>query len=1186
VSKSNKENMKKINRLCKILSITLLFLISSVGMAYSQTPTLKNNPVKTNPSPFGETYLTGTTFSIANDESETDKTYFKLSEVIFGRPIATLEMGSKYQEYNGVWDHTVAGVNPCYAILSNPAVLACSARQDGVNRLICQMPAVGETIFKVKVSSYKPGSAFSISMMMEEVSGAGDAQLILTVNGRSINYSEMSVSSGGSAHWQPYESSFDTSELDIEVKFTGGSGAVLAFSDLYIYGGLDVLSISASESVVTLGTPVTFTATSASDVDLDAVAWEKNANGAGYAPLLDDSGAQLVGATMVDKPETGETCYRAIATVEGAIVYSNEVCVSAEYKCATNSAQHNLFIEDFGTLASETARSSGSVDYINTSIYSFIDNCKPLKAEGTYALMTNPKFAGYGDLGNDDNSCSPDVNNLWFRDLYDHTFGGQKDGQWGAMLMVNAANLAGTTEQLVYSRTVEMPCTNTNMIFSAWFANAANPQRVSTQISMKFVVRDQNGNVIEAATLQIDEIKPEDGWVKGETSFNSGNNEKLTVEIYNCIEGGNGNDFMVDDISFSICTPEVSLIPEPTSNDVVINGEFVTGPCREAITLNVQTSMIEAIFDTPQYLWFMKDVSSSNFVHLSNNDNQTFLRTAIAPYTQYFVVATANAEDARNYLAGQLSVCSPVAVSNTVTLLCTPNLEVTVTARKCDKVYLTGTVYDAPDSFNFWWEQSTDGEHWTKMPYPNSQQSIEYTLTESTYFRINSEFIPSKPTELQEMTGVSLESSVELGYPGTLVTFTATTLNLPMEGSMYRWYNSTSEGEWSEIKSTLEPELEYTIQNTVETIKVVAGACDATVTIKKLDFYMQPVTQECNDVILKPISLIGEDETVSYKWQYLPASASEWKDLPNSLIQDVEVEDENGEKIEGCVKIRITEDTQFRLVGVGEYGELISNPDQGVTSYKFNDNCIDVPWTDDDIVYPAFIDSTRRECNTITLYAGVQEGIAFNWQKSIDGEVWEDMSETTSPLTVLITEPTMFRVKTSQEVVSDSTGFIELMLIELTIDKQSIILGDEVTVTATSTNIDSSEPITWFENDVQQDVQGDSYVSKPLVATKYSAMQAGCVAEAVAVTEIIWPTVFTPMVVDGFNDDFVVNMEPNVALKIYDRYGNLVIETTNGWDGKDANGNYAMPNVYFYVATLANGEVVKGNVELLNEKQK
>jgi gliding motility-associated-like protein len=75
------------------------------------------------------------------------------------------------------------------------------------------------------------------------------------------------------------------------------------------------------------------------------------------------------------------------------------------------------------------------------------------------------------------------------------------------------------------------------------------------------------------------------------------------------------------------------------------------------------------------------------------------------------------------------------------------------------------------------------------------------------------------------------------------------------------------------------------------------------------------------------------------------------------------------------------------------------------------------------------------------------------------------------------------------------------------------------------------------------------------------------------------------MLADGFNDDFVVGMEPKVALKIYDRYGNLVVETTDGWDGKDAKGNYAMPGVYYYVATLSNGDVQKGNVELLNEKK-
>jgi gliding motility-associated-like protein len=75
------------------------------------------------------------------------------------------------------------------------------------------------------------------------------------------------------------------------------------------------------------------------------------------------------------------------------------------------------------------------------------------------------------------------------------------------------------------------------------------------------------------------------------------------------------------------------------------------------------------------------------------------------------------------------------------------------------------------------------------------------------------------------------------------------------------------------------------------------------------------------------------------------------------------------------------------------------------------------------------------------------------------------------------------------------------------------------------------------------------------------------------------------MAVDGFNDDFIIGMEPKVALQVFDRYGNLVVETTDGWDGKDKNGKYALPGVYYYIATLPNGEIIKGNVELLNEKK-
>ena len=74
------------------------------------------------------------------------------------------------------------------------------------------------------------------------------------------------------------------------------------------------------------------------------------------------------------------------------------------------------------------------------------------------------------------------------------------------------------------------------------------------------------------------------------------------------------------------------------------------------------------------------------------------------------------------------------------------------------------------------------------------------------------------------------------------------------------------------------------------------------------------------------------------------------------------------------------------------------------------------------------------------------------------------------------------------------------------------------------------------------------------------------------------------MVVDGYNDDFVMGLQPAVALKIFDRYGNLVRETSDGWDGRYSTGEYAMPGVYYYIATLSNGDIVKGNVELLNEE--
>ena len=1085
--------MKKIKRLCKSISLTLLFLMSSVGMAYSAT-TLKNNPVSTNPGSWGETYLTGTTFSIANDDSETDQTYFKLSDVVFGRPVATIEMASNYKEANGNWNNAASSSNPNFTIVTNPADLSYSAKEDGVNRLICQLPSSGETIFKLNVGSYKRGSDFAMSLMVEEISGNADVSLSMTVNGKSIGGSTTTISKNSSRKWQPYEYSLDASNLEIVIKVAeGASNAVLAFSDLYIYGGLEAFSIMSTSTTVSLGTPVTLTAFSALTQDLSAVKWEKRSNSATFSPLMDASGAQLTGASITDVPEEGESCYRAyFLDDQGTSMYSNEVCVSSEYKCATNSAQHNLFIEDFGILSSETSRSSGSVNYINTSIYTFVDNCKPLKAEGTYAIMTNPKFAGYGGLDNNDNSCNGvEGQSLWFRDLYDHTSGGLKNGEWGAMLMVNAANLQGQSEQLVYSRTVDMPCSNTNMIFSAWFANAANPERVSTQISMKFVVRDQNRNIIESATLQIDEIKPEDGWVKGETSFNSGNNDKLTVEIYNCIEGGNGNDFMVDDISFSICVPEVSLSVSSLVPEVEIKDDQVSGSCGSAIYLDLEESMAEVVFDNPYYLWYVKEQGSTEFVHKAEYDNITAIYTQITPYTQYYVVATANEADALDYIAGNLSKCAPVAVSNTITVLCAPNLEVSVKERSCNEVTLEAKKYDDPSGLiDFWWQISKDGKNWSNLDAPKNAYTLEYTLTADTYFRIYTDLVTS-PAVKVSLRGINLVATPNKTYIGSNVKLTASTMKYDLgENDKYQWFEKdlTSAGsEYSLIDETTNSFIYYTLKSEKASVKVVAEGCEAEVTIEKLlPIEIQEKSRDCNEITIEGITDI---EPSKIKWYYSADGIeyTEYSAVGTPITFDVPEENTNGVYI----KAQTTD---------GKESEPIFVKPIVITNSVYN-----------------------------------AEGQELNTQASL--------------------------------IVNDQ----ENITIKTSIEGWTLSAADLITYKSCSGEVLASTAETEFTTAITE--------SNKCFITEFN----GCVTEDIEFSirekELIWPTAFNPLNQDGVNDTFVKGY--GIKVMIMDRYGNVVAESEDGWDGTIKGAN-AMPGVYFYVATLPDETIKKGTIELVH----
>lgn len=81
------------------------------------------------------------------------------------------------------------------------------------------------------------------------------------------------------------------------------------------------------------------------------------------------------------------------------------------------------------------------------------------------------------------------------------------------------------------------------------------------------------------------------------------------------------------------------------------------------------------------------------------------------------------------------------------------------------------------------------------------------------------------------------------------------------------------------------------------------------------------------------------------------------------------------------------------------------------------------------------------------------------------------------------------------------------------------------------------------------------------------------------IAEMDIPTAFTPYTQDGKNDVFM----PDYELYVYDRYGNLISHSMNGWDGT-YNGKMADPGVYIYVLLDPEGDNRKGTVELYKIK--
>ena len=154
--------------------------------------------------------------------------------------------------------------------------------------------------------------------------------------------------------------------------------------------------------------------------------------------------------------------------------------------------------------------------------------------------------------------------------------------------------------------------------------------------------------------------------------------------------------------------------------------------------------------------------------------------------------------------------------------------------------------------------------------------------------------------------------------------------------------------------------------------------------------------------------------------------------------------------------------------------------------------------------------------------------------------------------------------------------------LSITPKEQVITIGGKPSFVVTPNYVGQAAEYSVYVNDVQVESLADY---KPYIDSEYIIVfdgECGTTSDSARVT-VQWPTVFTPYELDGLNDTFVKDMDPNFHTAIFNRFGMPLIETENGWDGKLPSGDLAVPGVYYYVVTLPDANVKKGTIEVFKK---
>ena len=144
----------------------------------------------------------------------------------------------------------------------------------------------------------------------------------------------------------------------------------------------------------------------------------------------------------------------------------------------------------------------------------------------------------------------------WYDIPSDHT--GNKNGY---MMIINASY----QPSIFFYQQAKGLCPNTTYEFSAWIINLIIPGFITasfTEPNITFTIKTADGKILASDTTgtipptAYDQEQKKANWVKYGVYFTTpANVSDVTVIMTNNAPGGNGNDFIMDDITFRACGP-------------------------------------------------------------------------------------------------------------------------------------------------------------------------------------------------------------------------------------------------------------------------------------------------------------------------------------------------------------------------------------------------------------------------------------------------------------------------------------------------------------------------------------------------------------------------------------------------------------------------------------------------------